>query len=163
MRNLLGVTLFMAVLSLPQVVCAKPLVSVGIQAEKEVSVVTKGKKVITRVAATKIAPGDVILYTLKFVNSGDEPAINAVFDDPVPKGTVYLAGTALGENSDITFSIDGGLTFNKPSQLNYVVKGPGNRTENRIAPPEDYTHIRWVVSTIPAQGSGQLVFQVRMK
>jgi hypothetical protein len=40
---------------------------------------------------------------------------------------------------------------------------PNGKTEKRSASPEDYTHIRWTVNTIPAGGSGSVGFQVRMK
>jgi len=60
------------------------------KAEKEVTV----NNVKKMVAAKAIDPGDVIFYTLSYVNSGDDVATNAVMDDPIPKGTVYLAGSA---------------------------------------------------------------------
>jgi uncharacterized repeat protein (TIGR01451 family) len=163
MRNSVRLTIFLTALLLPLTVCAKPLVSVSMKAEKEVSVVTKGEKTTKRVAATKVDPGDVFFYTLNYVNSGDEAATSAVLDDPIPKGTVYLPGSAFGKDTEITFSIDGGNTFKKPSLLTYEVKLPNGKTEKRSASPEEYTHIRWTVSTIPAGGSGQVGFQVRMK
>jgi uncharacterized repeat protein (TIGR01451 family) len=153
----------MAALLLPQMVSAAPLLSVSILAEKEVTSGTKAEKRTVRIPATKVQPGDVIFYTLNYMNSGDEAAHNAVFDDPIPTGTAYLPGTALGRNAEMTFSIDNSATFKKPSLLTYEVRQTNGRIEKRSASPEDYTHIRWVVSTIPAQGSGQLVFQVRMK
>lgn len=163
MRNCVRFTIVLAVLLLPLTVFAKPQVSVSMKAEKEVAVVTKGEKVTKRVDATNINPGDVIFYTLNFVNTGDEVATNAVLDDPIPKGTVYLPGSAFGKDAEITFSIDGGKTFKKPSLLTYEVKQPNGKTEKRSASPEEYTHIRWTVSVIPASGSGQVGFQVRMK
>ena len=111
----------LAALLLPMAAFAKPLVSVSITAEKEVAVVKNGQKVTKKVAATKINPGDVIFYTLNFINSGDEAATNAVLDDPIPQGTVYLPGSAFGAGAEITFSIDGGKSFTKPSLLTYEV------------------------------------------
>jgi uncharacterized repeat protein (TIGR01451 family) len=140
-------------------VFAKSLVSVSMKAEKEVTV----NNVKKMVAAKAIDPGDVIFYTLSYVNSGDDVATNAVMDDPIPKGTVYLAGSAFGNDAEVTFSIDSGKTFKKPSLLTYEVKLPSGKIEKRTASPEQYTHIRWTVSVIPAHGSGQVGFQVRMK
>jgi uncharacterized repeat protein (TIGR01451 family) len=140
-------------------VFAKSLVSISMKAEKEVTV----NKVTKMVAAKEVNPGDVIFYTLSYVNSGDDVATNAVMDDPIPKGTVYIAGSAFGNGAEITFSIDGGKTFKKPSLLTYEVKLPNGKIEKRTASPEQYTHIRWTVSVIPARGSGQAGFQVRMK
>jgi uncharacterized repeat protein (TIGR01451 family) len=153
----------MAALLLPMTVCAKSLVSVSMKAEKEFSVVSKGEKTTKRVAAANVDPGDVIFYTLNYVNTGDEAATSAVLDDPIPKGTIYLPGSAFGKDAEITFSIDGGKTFKKPSLLTYEVKLPNGKTEKRSASPEDYTHIRWTVNTIPAGSGGTVGFQVRMK
>jgi len=163
MKNLVRLTIVLAGLLFPLMVFASPLVSVSMKAEKEVSVGTKGEKVTKRVAATNVDPGDVIFYTLHFVNSGDEAANSAVLDDPIPKGTVYLPGSAFGKDAEITFSIDNGNTFKKPSLLTYEVKMPNGKTEKRSASPEEYTHIRWTVRVIPAGGSGSVGFQVRMK
>ncbi|MFZ1036437.1 MAG: hypothetical protein WAU61_04670 [Smithella sp.] len=139
-------------------VFAKALITVNIKAEKEVTV-NKEKKMV---AVKAIDPGDVVLYTINYVNSGDEAATNAFLDDPVPKGTFYLDGSAIGKDADVTFSIDGGKTFKKPSVLTYEVKVNG-KMEKRIASPEQYTDIRWTVSVIPAHGSGQVGFKVRVK
>lgn len=138
---------------------AKPQVSISITAEKEVMV----DKVKKMVAAKDIKPGDVIIYTISYINSGDSAATNAVLDDPIPQGTVYIPGTAYGSGTDITFSIDGGKTFKKPSVLTYEVKQPGGKVEKKVASPELYTHIRWMINTIPADGKGKVGFQVKVK
>jgi len=75
------------------------------------------------------------------------------------KGQSILAGSAFGNDAEITFSIDNGKTFKKPSLLTYEVKLPSGKIEKRTASPEQYTHIRWTVSVIPAHGSGQVVFR----
>jgi uncharacterized repeat protein (TIGR01451 family) len=130
------------------------------KAEKEV-IVNKEKKLVT---ADTINSGDVIFYTLSYVNSGDDAATNAVLDDPIPKGTVYIDGTAFGKDSDITFSIDGGKTYKKPSLLTYeIIKLPDGKMERRVVSCEKYTDIRWTIGVVPARGSGQVGFQVRAK
>jgi len=159
MKKIIPLLIASVLLLLSAEVFAKSLVSVSMKAEKEITV----NKVKKMVAAKEIDPGDVIFYTLSYVNSGDDVATNAVMDDPIPKGTVYLAGSAFGNDAEITFSIDSGKTFKKPSLLTYEVKLPSGKIEKRTASPEQYTHIRWTVSVIPAHGSGQVGFQVRMK
>ena len=37
------------------------------------------------------------------------PATDAHIDDAIPKGTTYLAGSAVGEGAEVTFSSDGGI------------------------------------------------------
>jgi len=158
MKKIIPLLIALVLLLLSAEVFAKSLVSVSMKAEKEVTV-NKEKKMV---AVKAIDPGDVVLYTISYVNSGDEAATNAFMDDPVPKGTVYLDGSAFGKDADVTFSIDGGKTFKKPSVLTYEVKVNG-KMEKRIASPEQYTDIRWTVSVIPARGSGQIGFKVRVK
>ena len=140
-------------------VFAKALITVNIKAEKELTV----NKVTKRVAADKVNPGDVIFYTINYVNSGDEEATNAFLDDPIPKGAVYIPGSAFGKDADVTFSIDGGKTFKKPSLLTYEVKATNGKMEKKTASPEQYTHIRWTVNVVPAHGKGQVGFQVQTK
>jgi len=153
----------LAVLLLPIGAVAKPLVSVSITAEKEVTVVKSGQKTIKKIAATRIEPDDVIFYTMNYINSGDEAATGAVLDDPIPQGTVYLPGSAFGAGAEITFSIDGGKSFKKPSLLIYEVKNPNGSIDKRTASPEEYTHIRWIISRIDAGAKGAVGFQVRIK
>jgi uncharacterized repeat protein (TIGR01451 family) len=138
---------------------AKALVTIGMQAEKEVVL----NNVTKKVSADDVVPGDVIFYTLRYSNTGDEVATSAVVDDPIPKGTTYLIGSAYGNDTDITFSVDGGKTFKKPTLLTYDVKMPDGKIERRSISPEKYTHIRWTVGVIPAHGSGQVGFQTRVK
>ena len=159
MKKFIPLLIALVFMMLSAEVFSKPLISVSIKAEKEVTV----NNVTKKIAANEINSGDVIFYTLSYVNSGDEAATNAVMDDPIPKGTVYLVGSAFGKDAEITFSIDGGKTFKKPSLLTYEIKNRDGSLEKRTASPEQYTHIRWTVSVIPARGSGQVGFQVRMK
>jgi uncharacterized repeat protein (TIGR01451 family) len=159
MKKYVPLLIALALLMLSAEVFAKSLVSISMKAEKEVTV-NKEKKMV---AAKEVNPGDVIFYTLSYVNSGDETATNAVMDDPIPKGTVYLPGSAFGKDAEITFSIDGGKTFKKPSLLSYEFKLPSGKIEKRSVSPEEYTHVRWTFKIIPARGSGQVGFQVKMK
>jgi uncharacterized repeat protein (TIGR01451 family) len=139
-------------------VLAKPLVSVSTTAEKEVTV----NKVTKKVAATKIDPGDVIFYTMNYINSGNEAANSVVLDDPIPAGTAYILNSAYGEGADILFSIDG-KNFNKPSLLTYEIKNRDGSLEKRTASPEEYTHVRWIIAKIAAGARGNVGFQVRIK
>jgi uncharacterized repeat protein (TIGR01451 family) len=163
MRKQVLLMVVAAILLLPVWAMAKPLVSVSITAEKEVKVVKDGQKITKKVAATRIDPGDVIFYTLNYINSGNEAATNVVLDDPIPMGTVYLPGSAFGSGADITFSIDGGKSFKKPSLLIYEVKVQNGAVEKRTASPEEYTNIRWLINRIEAGAKGNVGFQVKIK
>jgi uncharacterized repeat protein (TIGR01451 family) len=163
MKKNVSLMVILAGLLLPIAAFAKPLVSVSITAEKEVTVVKNGQKVIQKVAATNIAPGDVISYTMNYINSGNEAATSVVLDDPIPQGTGYLPGSAFGPGAEISYSIDNGKTFRKPSLLIYELKNPNGSIEKRTASPDDYTNIRWVIAQIPAGAKGKVGFQVRIK
>jgi uncharacterized repeat protein (TIGR01451 family) len=163
MKKHVSLLAFLAALFLPMAALAKPLVSVSITAEKEVTVVKNGQKVTKKVTATKIDPGDVIFYTLNYINSGDEAATGVVLDDPIPLGTVYLPGSAYGIGAEITFSIDSGKMFKKASLLTYEIQLPNGKTEKRVASPEEYTSVRWVIDKVDAGAKGTAGFQVRIK
>jgi uncharacterized repeat protein (TIGR01451 family) len=92
-----------------------------------------------RVPLTKAAPGDEVIYTTTFTNQGAKPAGNVVITNPVPANTSYVGGSAFGDNTEITYSADGGKTYGRPDKL--TVKTPEGR--ERPALPGEYTHIRW--------------------
>ena len=163
MRKHVSLIAVLALLLLPMGAIAKPLVSVSITAEKELTVVMNGQKTTKKVAATTINPGDVIFYTLNYINSGSDAATSVILDDPIPMGSVYLPGSEFGDGAEITFSIDKGKTFNKPSLLIYEVKGQNGGMEKRTASTEEYTNIRWVIKKIDAGGKGSVGFQVKIK
>ncbi|MDD3095313.1 MAG: hypothetical protein WC372_04605 [Candidatus Neomarinimicrobiota bacterium] len=87
-------------------------------------------------------PGDVIHYTITAENSGDGIMTNPVVTDPVPAGTAYLPLTAKGRDTAVSFSINGGISYqNWPPT--YLVKDADGKETLREATPEMVTHIRW--------------------
>lgn len=159
MKKLIPFFVALSVLMLSAQVFAKSVITISMKAEKEVTV----NKVTKKVPADKISSGDVVFFTINYVNSGEDATTNAVLDDPIPNGTAYVNGSAFGKDADISFSIDGGKTFKKPSLLTYEVKLSGGKVEKKSASPEQYTHIRWTFNMIPARGTGQVGFQVKVK
>jgi uncharacterized repeat protein (TIGR01451 family) len=136
---------------------AKPRLVIEIQQLKEVAD-GKGTKLVPTTAATS---GEVVEYQLAYRNLGDEPATNAVIQDPIPKGTTYLANSANGD-AEITFSSDKGDTFAVPVRLTYEVKLPSGAVEKRVATPAEYTNVRWTLKQVPAGASGKVTFRVRV-
>ena len=135
--------------------------TLNVKAEKEISVVKNGKSELKRVRIKSSEPGETLIYTLNYKNTGKEEATNAIIDDPIPKNTIYVQDSARGANSDITFSIDGGKSFKKPLMLSYEIKGKSG--EIRQAKPEEYTNIRWTISKVPPGGSGYVEFRIKVK
>ena len=144
-------------------VWAKPEITLSITSEKEVIEMKNGKKIVKRVPAKEVDPGQVLVFTLKFSNKGDENATNVVVDNPIPKETVYVVGSASGVGSDITFSINGGKTFKKPTLLTYEMKGPDGKKIKKKASPEQYTNVRWVIPTVLPGKGGEVSFKARVK
>ncbi len=147
---------------MPSLALAKPLVNISIKAETEVTVKKDGKTVTKRVAATEVEPGNVIFYTISFRNDGDEKATNAVLENPIPKDTRYAPGSAYGEG-EITFSIDKGKSYNKPTLLTYEYKDKQGKPVTKIASPDVYTNIRWVIPVIEAGKQGSVGYQTIVK
>lgn len=148
-------------LMVPTWALAEPNVQVKILAEKVFVLDKDGRKVEERKPATDVVPGDVLVYTLMFENKGNEAATDVVLNDPIPTGTTYIADSVFGPGAEASFSVDG-KHFKKASLLTYTIEQKGKK-ETRKASPEEYTHIRWVISSIPADKSGMVGFRVRVK
>jgi len=111
-------------------------------AEVEVTQINKqGEKVVKRTKASRVVPGTEVIYTITAKNTGNEPADNIVVTNPIPKQTVYVEGSAFGAGTTITFSVDGGKTYNTPAKL--TVKNAAGIP--RPATAEDYTNVRWTL------------------
>ena len=150
-------------LFVPAIVLAQPKISVSMTAEKEVVEVINGKQVTKRVAAQSADPGQKLIFTLQYKNDGNEKATNVKVDNPIPDNTVYIVGSGIGKNSKMLFSIDGGKTYKQPSLLTYEETLANGQKVKKQASPEQYTHVRWVISEVPPGKAGTVGFQVQMK
>lgn len=141
---------------------AKPLLQMNVLAEKEVKTVEAGKTVVKRVKADKSAPGETLIFTLSYKNTGDEKAVDVKLDNPLPAGTRYVADSAAGANTQISFSVDGGKTYAKPDQLT-IEKVSVGKKEKVKAQPGDYNAIRWVIAEIQPGQAGQVSFRAQVQ
>lgn len=120
----------------------------------------QGEIVTLRKPASNVVPGTEVIYTITAHNTGAEDASSIVITNPVPEHTVYIKGSAFGSGTDISFSVDGGNSFNKPEKLT-IKDAKGN---TRPATAEDYTHIRWVLQFALKPGQKAPVwYRVRIK
>ena len=94
--------------------------------------------------STKVLPGDTVRYHLLFTNVSAAAVHGIVLDNPIPAGLSYEAGSAKSDRGDVAvlFSIDGGKTHSAAPTIDVVVDG---RHEQRAAPAEQYTNVRWTV------------------
>ncbi len=129
-------------------------------AEQEVEVkLPNGKTEKKLQAVAKAVPGSEVIYTTRFTNQGKLPAGNIAITNPVPENTVYAGGSAFGDNTTMTFSLDG-KTFNTPDKLK--VKTPDGK--ERTAVPAEYTAIRWAYKgELPVGKTGDVGFRVKIK
>ncbi len=130
-------------------------------AEKEIEVTgANGEKTVQLVPADKVIPGDEVVYTITYINNGDEPAENLVVKNPIPEHMKYVAGSATGESGVITYSVDNGKSFDVPEKL-MVKDAKGNMV---AAGPADYTNIRWTLSKpVAPKTSGLVSFRARLE
>ncbi|MGB5622268.1 MAG: hypothetical protein WBN65_07225 [Gammaproteobacteria bacterium] len=101
------------------------------------------------VEAARVLPGEEVLFTVTYTNVGAQPAGDVTITNPIPDHMNYLDGSATGDGASITFSVDGGRSFEEPRNL-VVTDAEGVQ---RPATANDYTHIRWILGTDVAAGS----------
>jgi len=159
-KTFMSTVLALTLLGLTTPAQAAPNVTIRTSVEKEQVIIIDGTQQVRFAAADAAAPGEILRFTLDYANTGDEAATGVVLDNPVPAGAVYLADSATAEEVDeLLFSIDGGASFKQPAQLIVNVTLENGRTENRVAAPEQYTHIRWLINRLPAGETGQVSYK----
>src|SRR5437879_13910063 len=83
-------------------------------------------------------PGDVIRYTLVFTNVTAGPVKNIQFVDPIPKGMVYVLGSATGDRLVRAEScIAGGERY---SARPVIAPVPGRKKAESRAPRAPHKH-----------------------
>ncbi|MBT8077058.1 MAG: DUF11 domain-containing protein [Gammaproteobacteria bacterium] len=147
-------------------VFAAPLASAQESGHLNVKTVVQKEEVITDaqgqvqkrlVDAAKVVPGDEVVYTVTFRNISSEPAENVVITNPLPEEMSYVEGSAFGPGAEILFSVDGSH-FAYPAELIVTENGA-----QRPAVADDFTHIRWVMtSEINAGAQGLARFRARL-
>lgn len=97
-----------------------------------------------RGGVTPVMPGDTVHYRLTFTNVQRDSVRNVQFNDPLPAGLQYAAGSARADRNDVAvaFSIDGGKSFSAQPMIEEQIDG---RTVRTPAPASMYTHVRWTL------------------
>ncbi len=116
-----------------------PAIDVRAVAEVETRVGEPGREFVKLVPATRVVPGDEVVYTLEIRNPTAHDAVMSTVVRPIPAHMAYLADSATGPGAEVTYSVDGGLTFDIPENLK--VRGADGRM--RVAKSIEYTNIRW--------------------
>ncbi len=110
--------------------------------------------------AKRVVSGDRVLYTLEVRNASATTAAPPRVDYAIPAHTWYVAESAVGPGTEVTYSVDGGLNFDRPENLR-ILSANG---EMRSALPADYTHIRWQFkNSLKANSIAFLRFRILVK
>ena len=160
MKNTLLAFALISALATPSFAADQP-VELKVTAEKEVTVTQDGTQQTRRIPADSAQPGEVVIFTLSYRNNGDAPATNVVFNNPVSELASYIDGSAYGEGSDISFSVDGGNRFGILQGLKVRIRE--GSPELRAATAADVTHIRWTMESIPPKTGGEVGFRAQVK
>lgn len=124
---------------------------------RAVAEVEKGAKLVP---AKRVVSGDRVLYTLEVRNSAPTTAPPPRVDFPIPTHTWYVPGSAVGPVTEITYSVDGGNSFDREENL----RMPAANGELRTAVAHDYTHIRWQLkNSLKANSVAFVRFRVVVK
>ena len=114
-------------------------VAVRAIAEVESRMVEHGREVRKLLPADRVVSGDWIIYTLEVRNTAPTTIRNPTVIYPVPEHMSYVADSAVGPATEVSFSVDGGHSFDVPENLK-LQDADGQR---RLAAAAEYTHIRW--------------------
>ena len=162
-RNITVLILFFFTMLVPAAAAAQDGALVKLKSEvlKEVEAVDEtGTTVVRLVPVTNAVPGELLTFTISYTNEGDEEATDIVLTNPVPENMVYEGESAAGEESRISYSVDGGVTYGVPDSLSVT----GDDVKKRQAVPSDYTHVRWqLIDPVPPGGSGTVSFKASVK
>jgi uncharacterized repeat protein (TIGR01451 family) len=107
-------------------------------AEVESRSVQAGKTLVKLVPADRLVPGDRVIYTLEVRNTGASAIEAPVISHAVPEHVRYVADSALGPAAEVSYSVDGGKSFERAENLK-VTTPEGQRP----ALAAEYTDIRW--------------------
>ncbi|MEH2148114.1 hypothetical protein [Nostoc sp.] len=109
-----------------------------------------------------VRPGDVLRYTLSGENKSDRPVKNLTFNQPIPKGMVYvLNSTNVAKNAKVIYSIDGGRSFVENPTVKVTL--PGGKVETKPAPATAYTHIRLQIPSLAAKTTVKATYQTQVR
>jgi uncharacterized repeat protein (TIGR01451 family) len=142
-RLLAGIGAIIFTFATPAIAQDKNCVSLKTEAQMEQSYVdAQGKPAKRLVAPGKVVPGDEVIWTITATNSCDKPAERVAIENAVPEHMRYVADSAMGPGTEITYSVNG-REFKKADEL--VVRDADGKT--RPAGADDIKSIRWVLGT----------------
>lgn len=121
---------------------------------------TAGEEVISLVKAEKVVPGDEVIYTVHFVNKGNEPADDVVITNPIPQHMVFTSVGQSPRGAEVEMSANGGSEYGRPGQITVADAGGGVRPANAT----EFTHVRWTFQEPLEPGAeGSVSFRAQLQ
>jgi uncharacterized repeat protein (TIGR01451 family) len=142
MHKLILLALGIAVAASPRTLAgdiARDPIAVTTVAEVETKTSRNGRDAVKLVPADRVVPGDQVIYTVEIRNTGTAEVLAPSVAYAIPAHMRYVADSAVGPGAEVSYSVDGGRTFDRPENLK--IAGPAGQL--RPADAADYTHIRW--------------------
>jgi uncharacterized repeat protein (TIGR01451 family) len=111
----------------------------------------QGQKATRLAPLGKVVPGDQVIWTITAKNICNKPADHIVIDNAVPEHMKFVADSAVGAGTVITYSVDG-KQFGPATALS-VKDANGTHT----ATQEEFRHLRWTYQAPFAAGATAFV------
>jgi uncharacterized repeat protein (TIGR01451 family) len=112
----------------------------------------QGQTATKLVPVTRALPGDEVVWTVTARNVCDKPVEHVVVANPVPEHMTYVANSALGIGTAITYSLDGKEFAPLTGLLARTTDGT-----TRTAKADEVRHIRWTYANAFAPGAAAFV------
>lgn len=125
--------------------------------------VNRGQAQLPVEKAEAVGSGEVVNWTISSSNVGEGIAHDYKTVGQIPKGTVFVEGSAKADgHALVTYSIDGGKTFTATPTISE--KQPDGTMKQVAAPTSMYTQIQYDWSDpLAAGGKVTASYQVRVK
>jgi len=136
-----------------------PKLQLTVRAEHEVRRVdASGNEVIVLEPVMATHPGETLVYTLDYQNTGDAPAVKPVLAAPIPDGTALVRGTAVAPGADVRYSLDG-KTWSAWPRMRAAGMAAGDAEID--VPAAAVRHMQVLLrGPVPAGASGRATFKV---
>jgi uncharacterized repeat protein (TIGR01451 family) len=134
----LGATLVFGAAALAGAQARNPI-AIKAVAEVELRTIEQGRETAKLVPADRVVPGDRLFYTLEVRNTDGAVVAAPAVTYPIPEHMQYVADSAVGPGAEVSFSVDGGRSFD--SAENLKIRSPEGMLRAAVA--ADYTDIRW--------------------
>lgn len=131
---------------------AQPAQPIELKGQVKVVKVTteNGRQKTVLVDPNVVVPGDRLVFTTSYRNTGAAAVSSFVVTNPLPEGVTY----APTDSSVADVSVDSGKTWGKLDTLR-VADGKGGF---RPAVAADVTHLRWILPLLASGAAGSVTY-----